>query len=129
MFKADILRPAGLYIGDHSPERDAGGVKRVPVKGVQLPGDLIVGVVRVHDVAGFQQGYQPHVVTVGVEALVVADDPPRLAGEIVDAESRPSGHADDSVKFDSGVIKDVQRPGGVHSPHGAAFQNQTGFHR
>ena len=121
MFQADVFRLAGLHIGHHRPEGDAGGVKGVAVEGVQLAGDLVIGVFRVHDVAGFQQGDQAHVVMVGIEALVVADDPSRLAGKIVNAEGGPGGHADDAVKADAGAVKNIQRPGGEHAPHGAAL--------
>ena len=66
---------------------------------------------------------------VGIETLVVADHPSRLPGEVIHAEGGPGGHTDDAVKMDAGSVKNVQHACGVHSPHGAAFQNKTGFHR
>ena len=107
VFQTDIFRLAGLHIRYHRPEGDAGGVKGVAVKGVQFPGYLFVGVFRIHDVAGFQQGDQPHVMMVGIEALIVADHPSWLPGEVIHAEGGPGGHADDAVELDPGVVENV----------------------
>ena len=44
---------------------------------------------------------------VGIEALVVANHPSRLPGEVVHAEGGPGGHADDAVELDPGVVENV----------------------
>ena len=127
-FDLHILRLSRVDVGDHRVKGYAGALKGLVVEGVQLVGNLVVGVLRVHNVALPQQRAQAHVVFVRVEALVVADHPSLLPGQVVHPEQRPGGNAHHAVHVDPIVQKYVQNASGVHAPHGAAFQYQSRFH-
>ena len=44
---------------------------------------------------------------VGIEALIVADHPSWLPGEVIHAEGGPGGHADDAAELGSGVVENI----------------------
>ena len=119
---------AGAQLGADHKELHRGGREGLDIEGVQLFRDLVVAELFAVQIAGVQQVVETGVPLVVAVGKVVADGPPRLVRLIVAAEHRPRRDADRAVKRDAVFHQNIGDARGEHPAHGAALQNQSGFH-
>ena len=100
----------------------------LPVKGIQLVGDIMVAELCIKKVSGREERPDAGVARVLCVLQVVADRTPRLTGFIIAAECRTGRNTDPAVKLDSLFHQDIHNTCGKNTANTAAFQNQTFFH-
>ena len=123
-----VNRVAGAQLGAHHEELHRGGGKRLHIEGVQLFRDLVVTELLAVQVSGVQQVVEAGVPLVVAVGQIVADGPARLVRLVVAAEHRPRRHAGRAVEGHAVLHPNIGDARGEHPPHGAAFQDQSGFH-
>ena len=125
-----VLRLAGVQIGDHRLHLSGKGGKRIIVKGHQPVGDVLMGEFQpvIAAVGGPQQVPLAHVpLVVGVlgQDLQIASE---LAGNVAHPIGDPGGYADHIVRQQSRLQKSVAGAAGKDGAEGAALQHDAGFH-
>ena len=119
---------AGPDVGADDKEIHGGLRKRLFVKRIELFGNVMIAELLAVQVAGAQQILEAGVALVVAVLGVVADGAADLVGLVVTAEHRARRHADGAVHGDPVFHQNIQNACGKHPPHGAAFQDQSGFH-